>query len=329
MNTFNMKNMPKIELHCHLDGSMNLDVTAELLKGIGESYTPEELLDKLQAPEDCPSLADYLTRFDLPIRLIQTEEGLRKAAKAVAMDAAKENVKYIEVRFAPIFSTNEGLSIVKVIDAVNTGLKQAEAEADIHTGIIVCGMRHLDNETNIRVLKESMELYGAGVVACDLAGDEKAFPTKNFIPYFEEAKKLGIPYTIHSGECGSTENVRLALDLGAKRLGHGIAMGRDLDLMRDCARLGVGVELCPTSNLQTKAVTSFADYPLRSFMAAGIPISINTDNRVVSGTTNTREFERVVEHFALTDEELKRIYTDSVHMSFATDDIKQKLLSHI
>lgn len=321
-----IKKMPKIELHCHLDGSMNLDVTKELLKEIGKTYEDAQLMNMLQAPEDCPSLADYLTRFDLPISLIQTKNGLRKSAKAVALDAATENVKYIEVRFAPTFSTNEGLSIRDIIESVQIGLKEAEAEADIKTGIIVCAMRHLPMEINLAMLKEARELYGAGVVACDLAGDEKAFPTRNFVEFFETAKKLGVPYTIHSGECGSVENIRVALELGAKRLGHGIAMGRDLDLMKECARRGIGVELCPSSNLQTKAITSFDEYPLRSFMAAGIPISINTDNRMVSGTTIVREFTRVAEKFALTEEELAKIYRDSVEKSFATEEIKHDLL---
>lgn len=321
-----IKKMPKIELHCHLDGSMNLDVTKELLKEIGKTYEDAQLMNMLQAPEDCPSLADYLTRFDLPISLIQTKNGLRKSAKAVALDAATENVKYIEVRFAPTFSTNEGLSIRDIIESVQIGLKEAEAEADIKTGIIVCAMRHLPMEINLAMLKEARELYGAGVVACDLAGDEKAFPTRNFVEFFETAKELGVPYTIHSGECGSVENIRVALELGAKRLGHGIAMGRDLDLMKECARRGIGVELCPSSNLQTKAITSFDEYPLRSFMAAGIPISINTDNRMVSGTTIVREFTRVAEKFALTEEELAKIYRDSVEKSFATEEIKHDLL---
>ena len=146
--------------------------------------------------------------------------------------------------------------------------------------------------------------------------------------FFETAKKLGIPFTIHSGECGSTENIRVALELGAKRLGHGIAMGRDLDLIRECAKRRVGVELCPSSNLQTKAVTDFSEYPLRSFLAAGIPISINTDNRTVSGTTNSREWKRMIEYFALTEEEIRKIYRDSVEMSFASEDVKHRLLQY-
>lgn len=321
-----IKTMPKIELHCHLDGSMNLKVTRKLLMDRGETYSLEQLQELLEAPKDCESLAEYLKRFDLPIRCIQTKEGLKQSAKAVALDAAEEQVKYLEVRFAPSFSTAEGLSICEILESVQQGLKEAEQEADIKTGIIVCGMRNLDMDTNLRMLKQCAELFGAGVVACDLAGDEKAYPTKDFIEFFQTAKKIGIPFTIHSGECGSTENIKVALELGAKRLGHGIAMGRDLDLMRACARLNVGVELCPTSNLQTKALTDFRDYPIRSFMAAGVPISVNTDNRTVSGTTSTREFEKVTRQFEFTKEELRKIYINSVEMSFATDEIKHELL---
>lgn len=321
-----LKKIPKIELHCHLDGSMNLDVTKTLLNELGESYTDAELTDMLQAPEDCPSLAEYLTRFDLPVRLLQTKKGLQKAAKAVAVDAARENVKYMEVRFAPTFSTKEGLSIREIMESVQKGLLEAEAEEDIKTGILVCGMRHLDMETNLQMLREAAEFFGAGLAGCDLAGDEAGFPTKNFAAFFQEAKRLGIPYTIHSGECGSIENIRVAMELGASRLGHGIAMARDLDLILECANRGIGVELCPSSNLQTKAVAGFSEYPLRSFMAAGVPVSINTDNRIVSGTTSTREWTRVTEHFAITEEEMKTIYRQSVELSFASDDIKHALL---
>ena len=211
---YNMLEMPKIELHCHLDGSMNLDVTRELLQDMGETYTNAQLKDLLEAPEDCQSLAEYLTRFDLPIRCIQTKDGLCKSAKAVALDAAKENVKYIEVRFAPTFSTNEGLSIKEIIESVQKGLLEAEAQADVKTGIIVCGMRHLPMETNLAMLKEARELYGAGVVACDIAGDEKAFPNSDYKEFFDLAKKYGVEPWVYFGK-DTPELTDEALEKGA------------------------------------------------------------------------------------------------------------------
>jgi adenosine deaminase len=318
--------MPKIELHCHLDGSMGLDVTRELLAQRGEQYEIGELRQLLEAPMDCRSLAEYLEKFDLPIRCIQTEEGLRAAAYDLAASAAKEQVKYLEVRFAPSFSTGEGLSIVQILESVQAGLKEAEDEADIHTGIIVCGMRNLSMEENLSMLRAARELYGAGVVACDLAGDENAYPTAQFAEFFELAKKLGVPFTIHSGECGSTENIRTAIELGASRLGHGIAMAKDPSLMAECAEKRIGVELCPTSNLQTKAVRSMEEYPFMQFFKAGIPLSVNTDNRTVSRTTCTAEAALLQRTYQLSPEDFAKIYRDSVEMSFATDEVKEILL---
>ncbi len=320
-------NMPKIELHCHLDGSMRIDTTQSLLTEQGRQYSQEELHELLQAPMDCPSLADYLKRFDLPIQCIQTKEGLFVSAYDLAKDAANENVKYMEVRFAPSFSTQEGLSICEIIESVENGLRKAREEFDIHTGIIVCGMRNLSMDTNISMLKQARELFGEGVVACDLAGDENAYPTSQFVDFFETAKKFGMPFTIHSGECGSIENIKVAIELGAKRLGHGIAMAKDEELMRFCAQKRIGVELCPTSNLQTKAVLSMEEYPFRKFWDAGVLLSVNTDNRTVSGTSMTQEIQFLSDRYELDEEVWKKIYKDSVEMSFANDDSKNALLA--
>ena len=319
--------MPKIDLHCHLDGSMELSGTQRILRELGEEYTIEELKKRLCAPMDCKSLAQYLECFDLPIKCLQTKEGLFEAARDLAQDAAKENVKYLEVRFAPSFSTAQGLSICEIIENVQKGLMEAQKMAEIRTGILVCGMRNLDMETNLSMLKHARELLGYGVVGCDLAGDEKAYPTKQFAEFFEQARKYDMPFTIHSGECGSTENIKVAIELGVKRLGHGIAMGRDVDLMKLCAEKHIGVELCPTSNLQTKAVTDFREYPYPLMKNYGVPISINTDNRTVSDTNSTKEFERLNQQFALSDEEVDTIYRNSIDMIFGDDDCKQWLFS--
>lgn len=318
--------IPKIDLHCHLDGSVKESVLIELAQKDGRQISEKEAKKLLQVHESCQSLAEYLSCFDLPLHYLQAEDGLKKAAYALAMDAAAENVKYIEVRFAPSYLMNQGLTVQKIIASVLMGLEEAEKNADIRTGIIVCGMRNISMEENIRMLKSAMEFYGNGVVACDLAGDELAYPTKLFADFFVLAKKLGIPFTIHSGECGSKENIKTALQLGAKRLGHGIAMADDIKLMRRCADINVGVELCPTSNLHTKAVSSYKEYPLRTMMEAGVMVSVNTDNRTVSNTNSTKEFLHMVEDLNLCEEDLKQIYTCSVEMAFADDACKEQLL---
>lgn len=325
MNHFTVYNMPKIELHCHLDGSISPGLIQKLLKEQGKDYHLERLEEMLVAPEDCRSLAEYLKCFDLPLSCLQTREGLYAAARDLALAAAKEHVVYLEVRFAPSFSTKQGLSVPEIIESVHEGLTQAEKEADILTSLIVCTMRNLDMETNLSMLKEAVEFLGAGVAGCDLAGDEKAYPTSDFKELFDYAKKSKMPITIHSGECGSTENIRAAVEFGAKRIGHGIAMLKDKKLMELCAEKKVGVELCPTSNLQTKAVTDFSSYPFQAFYKAGIPLSVNTDNRTVSGTTLTDEYMRLVDSDMLKEKMCEKIYIDSIACSFCDDDIKQVL----
>lgn len=321
-----LKQMSKIELHCHLDGSMGVEITKQLLAEIGQQYESAELIPLLRAPQDCQSLAEYLKRFDLPIQCLQTKEGLFRSAYDLAVAASKENVKYLEVRFAPEFSTAQGLTIQDIIESVENGLAQARKETDIYTGILVCGMRHLPMENNLAMLKAAAELYGAGVVGCDIAGDEAAFPTALFREFFAVAKDIGMPYTIHSGEQGSVENVREAIELGAKRIGHGIAMGKDEELIKVCANKRIGVELCPTSNLQTKAVKTMQEYPFRKFFDAGILLSVNTDNRMVSGTDCTREWELLQNTYDIGEEAMKKIYQDSVETCFAPDEIKDILL---
>ncbi|MCM1282590.1 MAG: adenosine deaminase [Muribaculaceae bacterium] len=329
MNHFVAYNMPKIELHCHLDGSMSPEVTGELLRRLGEEYEKEELEELLHAPKDCESLAMYLERFDLPIRCLQTKEGLHAAALDLALSAAAENVKYLEVRFAPSFSLARGLSVGQVLEAVQEGLAEAEEKAGISTGILVCGMRGLDMEENLSMLKNAREFFGCGVVACDLAGDEKAYPTADYADFFMKAKEYGLPYTIHSGECGSRENIKAAIALGAKRIGHGIAMKGDKELIRLCAGRRIGVELCPTSNLQTKALKELSDYPLPEFLEAGVPVSVNTDNRTVSGTTCTDEYLLLSGAGMMNERVSGQIYRDSVEVSFAPEAVKQRLLTYL
>lgn len=326
MNHFIAHNIPKIELHCHLDGSMSIPLTQRILKEMGEDYTTEQLKHKLTAPQDCGSLAEYLEKFDLPIKCLQTKEGLMLAAEDLALAAAKENVVYIEVRFAPAFSMKEGLSVREIIESVELGLGRARDKTGIQTGILVCTMRNLDVQTNVNMLKAAREFLGAGVVGCDLAGDEKAYPTADFADVFAAARKYDMPFTIHSGECGSAENIRTAIELGARRIGHGIAMRENRELIQLCADKKIGVELCPTSNLQTKAITDFSEYPFARFYEAGIPISVNTDNRTVSNTTCTDELMRLADAGMLKEAMCGKIYMASIAASFASDDVKQSLL---
>lgn len=320
-----IQKMPKIDLHCHLDGSLPIPTAKRILKDLGEEWEEDRLRERMGVPDDCPSLAAYLACFDLPIRCLQTGDALEMCARDMALKAAEENTVYLEVRFAPSTQLLKGLSVRTAIEAVERGLQRARVETGIMTGIIVCAMRHLPEETNLAMFRQAREMLGEGVLACDLAGDEASFPMKGFRTLFEEALRLGLPFTLHAGECGSRDNIREAIDLGASRIGHGTAAAGDPVLQKLAADRGIGFEQCPTSNVQTKILRGFEMSPVREFLKAGIPVSVGTDNRTVSRVSLTEEFSKLSALAGLTREEMERIYLSSVSMAFAGDDIKERL----
>lgn len=281
-----IKELKKTDLHCHLDGSLSAATLSHFLNRMPD-------VSELSVDESCTSLTEYLKKFDLPLQCLQTKANLELASYAFLKELAADQMKYIEVRFAPALSTQDGLSCEDVIESVLRGLEKGKSETGIDYNVITCAMRHFEPEQNMKLL-DSMEPYiGHGVCALDLAGDESRFPNPLFHELFEEARYRKIPFVIHSGETGNVENVRTAMEYGTSRIGHGLALIQDPDLMQEIARRGIGVEMCPTSNLQTHAIDSWNHYPLDTFLQAGVKVSVNTDNRTVSSTTMTRELERI------------------------------------
>ena len=318
MNKERLKKLPKIELHCHLDGSLSPEF-------IRKKLAEEIPLFELQAGENCRSLAEYLEKFDLPLRCLQDREGLCEAGNDFMKSVSRENEKYAEVRFAPMQSLKQGLTPGEVIEAVLEGLKRGKKEFQVEYGLIVCAMRHHSWEENRQMLEAARDFLGHGVCAADLAGDEASFPLKNFENLFQLAKELGFPFTIHAGECGDAGNIRDALRFGAGRIGHGIAMKGDKDLQRLCREKQIGIEMCPVSNLQTKASPSPAEYPLREFLDEGLLVTVNTDNRTVSGTAMTRELEFIQKQYHITDEEIGLLMENAIKTAFAGDEVKERL----
>lgn len=319
----------RVELHCHLDGSLNIDSVQEMLQNQGIAYEREELKEKLEVRRDCTSLTEYLEKFHLPLLCLQTKEVLKRAAYELVRDVATEGVRYIEVRFAPMLSTERGLSCREVIASVVDGLREGELEYGVFASAIVCAMRHHSPEQNMQMLEDAREFVGKGVCALDLAGDESAFPTKLFRELFLQAREWGIPFTIHSGECGSVDNIREAIELGAERLGHGIALEKSEELRKLCREKRIGIEMCPTSNLQTKAVESLEKYPLKQFLQEGLLVSIHTDNRTVSGTTLEQEEKLVKEGLQISDKMWLQCTKNAIQTAFASNEIKEELMRRI
>ncbi|WP_274953459.1 adenosine deaminase [Angelakisella massiliensis] len=324
-----LRTLPKIELHCHLDGSLDPEFVRYTLEQQGESVPLPKLQELLQAPENCASLAEYLQRFQLPIRCMDTPQQVRRSAYTFLRSLKEDGVRYAEVRFSPALLENSSLTARQAVEEVLSGLDAARRESGVEYGVILCAMRHHTQEKNEEMFRLAREYLGQGVCGVDLAGDEAARPNGEFFPLFEQAYRLGLPYTIHAGECGSAQSVADALEMGARRIGHGIAMEKDPSLQKRCAQLRVGVEMCPVSNLQTKAVARLENYPIRKFLSNGVLVTINTDNRTVSGTSLTREYGLLAEQFAFTMEELKRLSRNAVECSFASEELKEQLLREL
>ena len=313
-----IRKLPKIDLHCHLDGSIPLKTGERIL---GREIRPEEM----QVSEDCKSLEEYLRCFDLPLCCMQTAADLREVSREFLLEASKENVRYVEVRFAPMFSVNETLTCRSVIEAVLEGLADAQSICGTYYNVIVCAMRGAPEEVNREMMQAAREFLGQGVCAMDLAGNEAAYPMEEFRTLFQDAVKLGFPLTIHGGECGRVENVLEAVDIGAARIGHGIALRKQTEAISLCRKKRIAIEMCPTSNRQTKAVEDMREYPLREFLDAGLAVTINTDNRTVSNTTIGQELAYIQKHCGVTDGELRKLYENAVDASFADDAVKELL----
>jgi adenosine deaminase len=310
--------LPKVELHCHLDGSLSREFVE---KRLGREVGKEEL----SVSNDCTSLAEYLEKFDLPGQCLQDEEGLEEAGYDVLRSMKQENVIYSEIRFAPLLSETDNMNCNKVIEAVLRGLERGKKEFGIDFGLIVCAMRHHSEEMNWRMIRTAREYLGSGVCAADLAGAEALYPMSEFMDIFTETKKMGMPFTLHAGECGNPQNVIDSINVGAGRIGHGIAMRGNQEIRKMAKKAGIGIEMCPISNLQTKSVNSMAEYPMREFLDAGLKVSVNTDNRTVSNTSLTKELEFIQKNYGIRDEEILLMMKNAIDTAFADDSIKDKI----
>lgn len=327
----NYSSLPKIDLHCHLDGSVRPQTIIDLANEQNISI-PSQDIDQITslmiAPETCQNLEEYLMRFDLPLSVMQTQAAIERISFELFEDAAKENVKYFEVRFGPQLHQLQGLSFDQIIGSVVKGMQRAEAMYDIKGNYILSILRTFPKDNIRDVIDAGAPYLNKGVVAFDLAGAELAGFCSEFIPYVEYAIERGYRITIHAGEQGVGQNVFDAISmLKAERVGHGIHISGHQGAYDLVKQHNIGLETCPSSNIQTKAVGKLSEHPLKAFYEDALPITINTDNRTVSNTTMTDEVRKVMQEFNLSRADYFNIYKISVEQAFASDEVKQHLMS--
>lgn len=326
----NINKIPKIELHCHLDGSVRPSTLFELAKSYNIKFhanTLEEFSQSTHVSKDCSSLKDYLDKFTLPIAVMQTADSLKRITKELIEDVSKNNVKYIEIRFAPFFHMEKGLSFNQVIESVLEGMNEGFKEFGVYSNLILSAMRHLPEAKTLELIELGKPFLGKGVVAVDLAGNEADFPPELHSAAFIKAKEYGYHITIHAGETGISKNIDTAVDiLGAERIGHGVAAQNSTFTLDILKSKNICIESCPTSNLDTLAVASYETHPIKSFIDNDFNVTVNTDNMTVSNINLDLEESNLVKYLHFTESNLITLYKNSVASSFASDDIKKKLL---
>lgn len=289
-----LNRLPKVELHCHLDGSLRPEsILDEALSQRIKlpSYDLKELSTILRIGNKRGSLEDYIKLFDITLTVMQTPESLTRFAYELIEDVAKENVRYIEVRYSPILHTQNGMTLDESVESVKKGLKKGEKKFSVKSGIIVCGIRHISPEASLILADLTVRFKNKGVIGFDLAGIEENFPAKEHREAFYQIRNHNINTTIHAGEAFGPASIRQAIHYcGANRIGHGTKLKDDKDLMNYVNDLRIPLEICLTSNWQTRSVRSLKHHPFRFYYDQGIRVTLNTDNRLMSNTTLTDEF---------------------------------------
>ena len=327
-----LRRLPKTDLHVHLDGSVRPETLIELADEVGADLPtrdPAELADHMHV-QDARDLVDYLSRFDITLSVMQTADALERIAFELAEDAAAESVRYLEVRFSPVLNIQEGLTLTEAVAAPLRGLRRAEQQYDIRTAIIICGIRNMSPHTSMELADLTVDFKHRGVVAFDLAGAEYNNPAKMHREAFYRVGNANIAATIHAGEAYGPESIHQALHYcNANRIGHGTRLFEDPDLMQYVNDFRIPLEICITSNVQTHAVERFEDHPVRLYYDDGLVVTLNTDNRLMSGTTVTQEYWRAHEHLGFTWDELCQVAMFGFESAFLPYHEKQALAAEM
>jgi len=294
INASLLQKLPKVELHCHLDGSLRIPTILDLAKQ-DKVTLPTSSSDKLSKllviGKTRGSLEDYIKRFDITLSVMQTPEALRRTAYELIEDVAKENVRYIEIRYSPILHTEKEMTIGESVEAVRRGLQRGQKDFGVKSGIIVCGIRNISAAASLKLADLTVRYKNKGVVGFDLAGAEENFPAKDHQEAFYMILNNNINATIHAGEAYGPSSIHQAIHhCGAHRIGHGTRLKENKDLMNYVNDHRITLEVCLTSNWQTRSIRSLKYHPLKYYYDQGIRVTLNTDNRLMSGTTLTKEF---------------------------------------
>ena len=317
--------LPKIDLHRHLEGSLRLETLAEIAREHGidlPSYDIDRLRPYVQITDDPPDFQRFLEKFQLLRRFYTTREAVERVAYEAVIDAAFDNVRYLELRFNPAALAHaQGFSFYEVTEWVAESVARAQADAGMTVRLLCTIVRHETLAVAAEIIEVALACRDRGVVGIDLAGDETLHPALPFAPLFRRAAEQGLGITVHAGEAGGSKNVREAIEeLGARRIGHGIRAIEDSVVIQLIRQRNVTLEVCPTSNLQTGVMPNFGHHPLRDLYQLRVPVTVNTDDPSVSDTTLTDEYLVVVKGMGLGLRDLRTFNRNAIRAAFLPPD---------
>jgi adenosine deaminase len=329
-----LKSLPKVLLHEHLDGVLKPATVIDLARSSKyrqlPTESPEELACWFHQGANQGSLPKYLEGFVHTIAVMQTEEALERVAYEQAEDLSQDGVVYFETRFAPIFHTQKGLSHQQVVSAVLKGLERGRKDFGISSGLIICAMRNM--EVSLEMAELAVDFRERGVVGFDLAGEEGGYPPKKHVDAFHYIQRQNFNITIHAGEGFGKESIWQAIQYcGAHRIGHGTRLIDDIavadgkavklgDLAQYVLDKRIPLEICLLSNVQTGAARSLPEHPFKILYQEKFRVTLNTDNRLMSDTSMTKEFQAAADTFALSLDDFEKITINAMKSAFLPYD---------
>ncbi len=312
--------LPKVELHLHLDCSLSYKV----VKQINPAVTKEEYDQAFVAPPKCTDLADYLTRAVKGFELMQTREQLRLVTLDLFEQLKNDHVIYAEIRFAPLLHIAKGLKPEEVVQAVNEAVEEGIKTTGIEAGLIVCTLRHFNEEQSMITVQLAEQFKGTRVLGFDIAGDEAGFPVTAHIKAYQFARAHGIPCTAHAGEARGPESVWETLEhFGPSRIGHGVRSAEDVKLLDYLKEKDIHLEVCPTSNVQTNIYPSIREHAADRIFRHGVSMSINTDTRTVTPVTLSSEYAALEAVFGWDKARFLQCNLEGIRHAFVSPDKKE------
>ncbi len=325
-----LHSLPKVDLHRHLEGSLRLETLAEIAQEHGidlPSYDIDRLRPYVQFTDEEPDFHRFLEKFKLLKRFYTTREAVKRVAYEAVVDAAADNVRYLELRFNPAaLAYAQNFSLHEVTEWVIEAVNRAQADTGILVRLLCTSVRHDSYDLARQVIDVAIAYRDHGIVGVDLAGDEVRYSALPFAPLFRVAAEHGLGITVHAGEASGAANVREAVELlNAQRIGHGIHAIEDSNVIRLLRQRNITLEICPTSNLQTGVVDNFGLHPLRDLYVLGVNVTINTDDPSISDTTLTDEYLVAIMGLGVSLRDLRNCTRNAIRAAFLPADEKQAL----